>query len=83
MQTKYQTWYCATVDFECSLDEVWTGSMAYTCPEFNKDSCTIEKQENYTMYSLDYDKNPFNAYFAMCGFCRVPTCYPTTFCNEC
>ena len=83
IQSEYQTWYCAAVDFECSLDEVWTGCMAYTCREFKKISCIIESTSDYTLYSLDYGKASLNVNSPMCGFCRAPTRYLTDFCSEC
>ena len=84
VQSEYEPWYCASVDFHTTLDDVWTGSMAYTCPQMQQEEyCFKAEFMEYTLYRLDYNKQKLNVYTERCGFCHVPMRYPTLICREC
>ena len=55
VQSEWLTLHYTSADFYCNLDELWTGSMAYTIPAFQKNTCIKTVYKDYTMYSVDYD----------------------------
>ena len=82
-QTEWSTWYSSSVNFTCNIDEMWMGNMAYNYPSFQEDTCSKIVHRDYTIYSLNYEKQKLNVYISMCQFCHVPLRYSTILYREC
>ena len=83
IQSEWTAWYKCSVDSACNLDEVWTANISYNFPTSPEDTCTKVIRQDYTSYSLNYEKQKANVYIWKCGLCHVPMRYCASLCKEC